>query len=149
MISFAWETGYDEFYEEAKELILAHWNEVGTHREVLPFNPRHDVYRHLEKLRLLEMLVARDAEKIVGYFFIIYAQHPRSITKIIANDDVVYADPKYRGEMLGYRLTKLALERAKRNAHIVAFRAKNGRTAFLRRLGFIPRDTICTMLGDL
>src|ERR1700743_3823161 len=121
MISFEGEKGYDKFFEEAEPLILSHWNEVGSHREILPFNPQHSVYRFLETAGRLFMLVARDEGRIIGYFFVIIAPHPRSITKTIANDDIVYASPEYRDQLLGYRLTKEALKFSRERAHVVNF----------------------------
>lgn len=149
MITFSWENNYDQFYAEAETLCKAHWNEVGSHRDVLPFNPRHEVYRHLSRTGTLKILVARDEKEMVGYFFLIFGPHPRSVEKTLAQDDIIYAKPEYRKHFLGFRLTKIAAETAQKHAHIVSFRAKGNRTAFLRRLGFLPRDTICTRIGDL
>jgi GNAT superfamily N-acetyltransferase len=149
MISFEWEKGYDRFYAEAEPLIRAHWNEVGTHRDILQLNPRHDAYRFLEKSGNLEMLVARCDGAIIGYFFLIFTQHPRDISKILAQDDIVYAKPEYRRQLLGFTLTKIALARAETRGFIVAFRAKDGRCSFLKRLGFSPRDVIWTKVSGV
>jgi hypothetical protein len=149
MIIISEETDYMKFYIEAQELILTHWEEVGTHRNVLSLNPNHEIYEHLERAGKLVILVARDSRlALIGYFTMIINTHPRDKTKIIAQDDAIYASKPYRKEFLGYKLTKAALEIAEARADIIAFRAKNGRNPFLLRLGFLPRDTIWTKVAE-
>lgn len=149
MITIAEEFDYKKFYAEAHGLILAHWEEVGTHKDILSLNPNHEVYLHLQKVNKLIILTARNSSgRMVGYFTMIINIHPRDKSKIIAQDDAIYAAPSYRKEFLGYKLTKAALEIAELRADIIAFRAKSGRNPFLRRLGFLPRDTIWTKIAE-
>ena len=145
MIKFSLELGYDNFWAEGKELIEAHWNEVGTHRDILTLNPQHEVYRILENQNQLEILTARHEGKMVGYFFLLFTNHPRDVTKILAHDDIIYIKPEFRKEWAGYKFLQFALERAiARGATIAAFTEKADRNGYLKRLGFSPKETIYT-----
>jgi len=147
MITYSWEPGYDKFYTEAKDLIAAHWNEVGSHRDILTLRPRHDVYRRLEDNGALEILVARDSGKMIGYFFLLFSPHPRDVEVVIAQDDIIYANPAYRREWVGYKLLKLAVSRAtERGALLASFHEKTSRKGggYLKRLGFAPKEVVWT-----
>lgn len=145
MITYAWERGYDAFWEEAHPLITAHWNEVGTHRDILTLNPRHDVYRKLESVNGLHILVARSdrtsdlllsdhssisADRnsdgpIIGYLFIIATSHPRDISARLVQDDIIYVRPEYRRFLVGFALLRRALLKARElDAKIVVFHTK-------------------------
>ena len=122
MIEFTIEPGYDKFWAEAEHLIVAHWNEVGNHRDVLTLNPRHEVYRALEVRGELDIIMAREDGVLKGYFFLLYTQHPRDVSVKMAMDDIMYLTPSARKNWAGYKMIKFALERAEaQGARIASF----------------------------
>jgi GNAT superfamily N-acetyltransferase len=140
-----WGLSYDDFYREAKELIEQHWEEVGSHKEILRLNPDHDRYKALELIGALHILTARIGGIIAGYFFVLITQHPRDKSKTLAADDIIYSAPQYRSMMLGPRLLREALRYiSEKNVDIVFFREKTRRKngGYLRRYGFEPHELV-------
>jgi GNAT superfamily N-acetyltransferase len=152
MISFNWEYGWDKFYNEAENLLRAHFTESASHKEILDFNNNHEAYRQLEKAGRLLILIVREEGAIVGYLTLITGPCPRDIAKTMIQDDIIYSVPRLRKKLIGYKMIAYALNFAKISGfRIAALRekaTKNGRArkgGFLRRLGFLPEATIWTI----
>ena len=150
-IGLTWDKTYDEFLNEALMLIVNHWHEVGSHRDVLRLNPDHNRYRQLELGGFLHILCATDRQKIVGYMFVMLLPHPRDKNAIIGRDDVFYVTPEYRRRGVGLLLLKEALRFLEEDTcDIVMFSEKVRRTAargarggtYLRRFGFAPQEVV-------
>lgn len=144
-ISYQWGMRYDAFISEAWPLIEAHWNEVGSHRDILSLDPDHERYRKLEQIGALHILTARHGKRLVGYFFVLTVQHPRDRGALAGHDDVIYVTPEYRPRFVGARLIEHALERLDNlGCNIVFFREKAWRHGggYLKRYGFSPHETV-------
>jgi hypothetical protein len=144
-VDLAWGARYAEFWWEAEPLAREHWKEVGTHNDILDFDPDHERYVALENIGMLHILTARDEGVLVGYFFVGILRHPHDRKCLIGTDMLVYCRPQYRRELLGplmYDAAEKKLEEL--GAHIVMFRKKahwNG-DGFLTRRGYGPQETI-------
>jgi GNAT superfamily N-acetyltransferase len=151
-IILEWETrGYAAFLEEAAPLISDHWEEVGSFREVLSLNPMHDAYIRLEKGGHFHILVARNEERMVGYFTLIIIPHPRDQTKLLGKEDAIYVKPEYRGSLIGYKMMKMGVDRMlEEGVSIAMYHEKShwqrvgvtGTKSFLERLGFEPHEIV-------
>lgn len=141
--TLSWGMPYDDFLAAAWPLIRAHWDEVGTHRDVLKLRPDHKRYRAMERLGLLHILTATSDDKLAGYLFIIIAAHPRDQNAMAARDDIFYVRPEFRRERLGVKLLIEALSYLEGRAHIVFFTEKARREGggYLERFGFHPVET--------
>lgn len=145
MIDLTWGTRYDDFIAEAWPLIRAHWNEVGSHRDVLRLDPDHERYRALEKVGALHILTARLDGKIIGYMFVLVTRHPRDRGAIAATDDVIYAAPQYRRHHVGAKMLREALRRVEElGVNIVFFREKAWRHGggYLERYRFHKQEMV-------
>ena len=108
---FALET-WDQFYEEGLVLLARHMEETKLHDEV-SVNMDMGLYKALWASGQLLLLTARDKEQMVGYFIIQIAQHNRSKTTLIAQEEGLYLAPEYRKGRNGMRLVQLGIEAAK------------------------------------
>lgn len=146
MLKLAWEPGYDRFYNEAKTMARKHWDEVGSHKEILDFNPDHNRYRALERADVLKILCARVDGKLIGYLLVLTMMHPRDIEASTASDDSIYVDPAYRKLMVGPKMIRMALKLFEdMGINLVFLRLRVWREqsdADMRRLGFEPHEVV-------
>lgn len=152
--TFEFAPSYDAFYCEAASMIAAHWDEVGSNREILKLNPDHHLYRNLEKVGALRILVARCDKEMAGYFTMMKMRHPRDVTVLIGKDDAIYAKPEYRRALLGKKLVEAGIEDLKRlGCQLIFFGEKVRRyldddaevlhhKSYLSRWGFKPQEVI-------
>ncbi len=142
-VSFTWNMPYDAFLADAREMISAHWAEVGSHRDVLHLDPDHDRYRALQRSGVLHILTASSGGALAGYLFVLIAPHPRDRQATVAKDDIFYVRPEFRRERVGVKLLIEALRYLEGRAHIVFFTEKARREGggYLERFGFEPQET--------
>lgn len=144
-ITLEWDNKYDRFLDEAADLIVAHWGEVGSFRPHLELRPHHEAYRKAEAGGNLHILTARYCGILVGYFFIVLSRHIRDSTKLMVTDDVIYVRPGYRRYGIGSMLIREGLRKAQElGATIVMFREKARRKGggYLRRFGMEPHEIV-------
>lgn len=140
--------GYAKFFQEIaiKGLLSEHWDEVGTHRDVLHLDPDHDRYIGLEKAGSLIILSARHHGVMVGYMILLFMRHPRDRSAMVMTDDAIYCLPAYRRSMLGPKLMDRAEALAESSGiHFMFFTEKfrrlvqaGNRGGYLKRRGFEP-----------
>lgn len=148
-ITLQWEVGgYDRWFDEALPLIVRHWNEVGTFRDVLHLRPDHSRYHRLEGLGGLHILTAKDSGEMVGYFTVLLTPHARDHTILVGSYDNLYVLPEYRRSRLGLRLHEEGMRKLiELGAHILMFgeRAAHSRKTgggYLKRYGFQKIETM-------
>jgi hypothetical protein len=151
-IRYAWGESYDAFRREAQPLIERHWNEVGSHRDILRLNIDHDRYLFLEKSKIFHLLTARDRGHLIGYFGVSVIPYPRDKDARLGVDEFIYAMPEYRRHYVGLEM----VERGEKylgelGCHIVAFREKvlGPNHGYLKHLGFEPQELVCTKILNL
>ena len=146
MIRYEWGMPYDEFAVRAAPLIQAHWDEVGSHRDILTLNPNHDRYRGAEKMGIMHLLTAWDGPRMAGYLIAFITAHSRDREATLgALNDVIYTVPEYRSRLVGYRMLQNALDLMdERKVNIAIFAEKVGRTSprLMKRLGFEPWEIV-------
>lgn len=71
--SFQIET-VEEWASESKELVRAHWQELGLDLD-LEIAPDHAKMRAMEELGMFKVLTVREGEKLVGYLLAVVAPH--------------------------------------------------------------------------
>lgn len=100
---YSWEP-IDRFIDEGVEdLLVLHWEEVANDKDIVPFAPDWERYRHMEKMKQFRALGAWRGGKLIGYnaFFTFAPYHYRRTSH--AMNDIIYVDPAERGEA-GIRL---------------------------------------------
>jgi GNAT superfamily N-acetyltransferase len=148
-ISYAWNEDYDAFRIEGKALIERHWNEVGSHRDILRLDVDHTRYVALQKAGVFHLLTARADGKLIGYFGVLITPHTRDRNALIGMDEFIYAAPDYRRDLVGWRMLKEGMKYlGEAGCHLIAFREKTRRRngGYLKRLGFQPAELVSTLV---
>lgn len=148
-ITLTWGARYDDFIMEAWPLIRAHWNEVGTHRNVLKLDPDHERYRKLEDAGILHILIARVDGKLAGYFFMLVTPHPRDRKATVGSDDIMYAVPAFRRHLIGPKMLGAVVDKMHElGVNVVMLREKAYRHGggYLQRYGLKPVETVYSMV---
>lgn len=99
---------YADFWREVEQMAGRHWNEVGSHRDVLRFLPDHAKYQAAEKMGQLTILTARAEGKLIGYLVVAVMGHLRDRSKRVMVEDLFYVEPMYRRYRVGPKLRDLA-----------------------------------------
>jgi GNAT superfamily N-acetyltransferase len=139
------------FFSECKALALAsdtkdaqamfgdHWEEIASKKHILVLDLDYEAYVKLIQAGCLEVVTARDDDKLVGYITIILSKHLHYKTVIVAKEDVHFVHRKYRGRMIGDGMLKEA-ERVveKRGAKLMFVHTKphSDHGALLEKIGY-------------
>jgi len=128
-------------------LLEAHREELATHKDIMPLEPRVDVYETMEAQGVLLSIVLEDEGQIVGYSVNFVLTNLHYGTCLMCQNDVLFLAPEYRKGTHGLKLITATVAAAKeRGAHIVAWHAKPGTALnkILPRLGYGVQDIMYT-----
>lgn len=97
---------------EAEPLLRRHWEEIAMDRDVVPLDPNWALYGQLEADGMLSITTARDPRievrgkdgALIGYVCYIVAPALHYQSLVVADCDIFWLAPEYRGRMLGARL---------------------------------------------
>lgn len=98
----------EDCLEELKPILKAHWEEVALNKDKIKLNPDYERYLALDKAGALHTVIARDNDKLIGYYISFISYHIHYADNIYAMNDVIYIDPSYRKGTVAYRLLKFA-----------------------------------------
>ena len=134
-----------DVYDEAKPLLLLHWQEIARNKGLLTLNP--DLHAYAACADKLLLITARCGGRLIGYFLWVLASHPHYKHVLTAEEDLHFLLPEYRRGMTGYNLLRAARDAAVAiGARLLTMREKVGHEhpALLRRLGFAQADIVYT-----
>lgn len=144
MISFQ-EERLSECLDEAKPLLVQHWEEIARNKEKIPLSPDYDRYFLLERAQKLCVCTARDDSKLVGYATYVYDRQI-NYPVLWAEANVLYLDPQSRRPRAAHRLLEFAEESLKRRGvRVMHSGVKNEHPALgrvLEALGHKPIETV-------
>lgn len=130
---------YSECVGESWLMLQAHYDEICTDKHVKPLDPDYERYEKLNELGMLRVFTVRDDGVMVGYFVSVVAPGLHYQQTMMALNDIMYLEPKYRGGTVGFRLVKLAVEDLKNlGADILTIHMKTDYPfrSLLNKLGF-------------
>lgn len=132
-----------EKIEECWDLLLAHREELTTHKHIMVLKPDVAKYKMLEDKGCLFTLALYDEDKIVGYSVNILNNNLHYSDLVVVQNDILYLHPEYRKGAWGVKLIRETERAAKeRGAKMVLFHGKEN-TAFsmlMPRLGYGVQD---------
>jgi GNAT superfamily N-acetyltransferase len=134
---------FRDAYEEARPLLLLHWEEIAKNKALLTINPDESLYQKANML----LVTARLEGRLVGYFLWFMIRHPHYKHVSVAEEDLHFLLPEHRRGMTGYLLMKAACQAAfDRGAQLLVSREKIGHEhpGIMKRLGFVPTDIVYT-----
>lgn len=147
MITFQEET-YSGIIDEIKPLLKLQWEEIGVFdRERIPLKPNWEWYQIIQDKKSLHIITVRDSQKLIGYYVSIITPHIHYKNTLVAENDIVYLDKKYRKGLTGYKLIKFAVEQLKSKVQVVilSMKAKQSFMPLADRLGFKLTDYKLTL----
>lgn len=132
-----------EKIEECWELLLAHREELTTHKHIMALKPDIGRYKALEDADRLITLALYDEDKIVGYSVNLLNNNLHYSDLVIMQNDILYIHPQYRKGTWGMKLIKETEHMAAaRGAKMVLFHGKENTSfsALMPRLGYGVQD---------
>lgn len=126
--------------QEIAPLAELEWEESGHPTETLCID--WDRYFHLEEQGVLKFFTARDGDRLVGYFVVIYVEPFTTKGSPVAVYDAVYVDREYRG--IGRKLFRFTEECIREDGiyRVVASSSvKNPIGKLLERMGYFEVET--------
>jgi hypothetical protein len=105
---------FNDYFEEAKDLLQKHYEEIAERTDVIKLDPDVDRYNALEQNGMLETHTIRDNGVLIGYslWFVSYNIHYKQ--SLVASSDVLYIAPNYRKGMIGVKFIKWTTEEIKK-----------------------------------
>ncbi|HEX9472508.1 MAG TPA: GNAT family N-acetyltransferase [Bradyrhizobium sp.] len=104
-LSIAWEPLAGLLDDGLADLVRAHWEEVGVHKDKMPLDVNWKKYQDQEDARVLRILAARLDDKLIGYSsFIVVGGHLHYWSTPHAHGDAIYVDKALRHTGAGIAL---------------------------------------------
>lgn len=105
---------FSSWIEEAKPLLIRHWEELALDKDRVPLNPQWERYAELEAAGALSTVTMRRNGALVGYsiMFVTPGLHYRDCLE--ARMDIFWISPEVRGRFGGVRLFKAVEAELKR-----------------------------------
>lgn len=102
------------FLSENMDVLRKHYEEIAERTDVIELNPNIPLYEELYSNGKLEVHVARDDGKCIGYHLWIVSLHLHYKKSLTAHSDVLFILPEYRKGMFGAKFIKWSLEEIKK-----------------------------------
>ncbi len=105
MITYQVES-WKEFSREAKELFVAHWEEVALNKEQIPLDVDYSSYELNDAQGSLHIVTVRKDGTLIGYHASIIKPHLHYVSSLTAYTDVYFLTPENRTGRTGIKLFK-------------------------------------------
>jgi len=144
------ESTVDELMQsgQAETLFAEHWDELASHKSILPLRPNVDHYRTLESTGMLLILTAWADEVMVGYSVNFMTPTPHFGGLLVVSNDLLFLSKPYRkGTGLGRALLKATEAHGlRRGGKLMMWLAKpESPLAWLMdKLGYVPQEMVFT-----
>lgn len=127
-------------------IVFQHWEEIARNKHIMVLNPDIERYQAIEDAGALLALFAYDGDEIIGYSVTVVSAHLHYINLGMAQNDVLYLLPRYRGASgVGIRLIR-ETERVARTlgADLMVWHAKDKSSLadILPRMGYQVQDIL-------
>ena len=98
---------------EIEPLLMEHWNEIASNKDIIKLNPDWREYARLDELNALRIYTARKDGELMGYFVIMVSRSLHYKDHLFANNDIVFLTKPARKGLTGLKLVKFAMESLK------------------------------------
>jgi L-amino acid N-acyltransferase YncA len=137
----AWET----YYRDCKNLWPEHYDEIAADKDRMPMRPDVATYRKLEAMGCLQIVVARDDGRMIGYVLSVIRPHMHYADVLCGYEDAYFLTKAHRRGMVGVKLLREAVEQMRRvGVRRVFFMTKvaHDMSLIFERMGFIRTDVV-------
>ena len=106
---------YSTAFEEARELLVEHWEEIALNKDKIRLAIDEDRYRDLAEKGILHIVTVRDANiqkwaydpgKLIGYHVALIVPHLHYKNDLHGFTDIFFIHPDYRKGRIGINLFK-------------------------------------------
>lgn len=143
-VTFAVET-FEQIWPDVQPFLPYHYDEIAKDKQVMRLDPDAELYREKSANGQMLFVAARDHGVLFGYFAWFLHPHPHYKQLTVAQSDVYYLSPLYRGQGYGQDLFRAARDFAKAAGAQYCFistKVGHDHPALMARLGLKPRDLI-------
>lgn len=95
MITYQLES-FDQYYQEAKELLERHWSEVALNKGEIPLEVDVATYRQFDEAGIMHIVTVREDGKLIGYHASLVKTHLHYASSLTAFTDVYFIAPEKR-----------------------------------------------------
>lgn len=105
-VTYQREPWSDALRDEAMPLLLRHWEEIALDKEMVPLDPKWEMYSMMERSGMLTITTARLDGTLIGYVshFVVPNLHYASLK--IADNDLFWLAPEHRNSRIGITLLR-------------------------------------------
>lgn len=95
---------FEDCFDEAADLVNAHYQEIATNKEMIPLDPNRERYQKLQDAGELHIVTVRADGKIIGYHATLVQTHLHYKSTLMGFTDLYYLDPDYRKSNVGRKM---------------------------------------------
>lgn len=134
-----------EVVQEVQPLLIAHYEELTLHKDIVKLDPQWDQYALLEKMERFTVFTARDGGALVGYSAYFVNRHIHYAGLVHASNDVFYIDPAHRRGTTALRFLRHCEEQLRaQGVKKLMYHCKpsNNFAPILHRLGYADEEVM-------
>lgn len=136
---------FKDCIDEAKPLLMKHWDEVACDKENVPLNPDYDQYQRLCDAGVLHIVTARDDGVLVGYASWLVAVNLHYKQLVFGEIDIFFLSAECRRGLVGYKLLSKSDEYLASigvNKIVSKDKIAHGLGPIFKRLGYEAIETV-------
>lgn len=133
---------------ECDELWREHYDELALRKSHMQMKPDEEAYRALDQLGILDIVVARDGPRMVGYVISVVRRHMHYADVLVGYEDAYFLAKSHRHGLTGLRLLQawVAAMRARKVALLFAMtKPWLDMSPLFKRLGFTLSDLMYSL----
>lgn len=140
------------YYRDCQELWPEHYDEIAVQKDRMPMRPDVAAYEAMDRAGMLQIVVARDDGRMVGYVVSIIRPHLHYADVLSGYEDAYFLTKSHRKGMIGIKLIREAIRHMQaRGVRKCWFSTKlaHDMGRIFERLGFSRTDVTYSMwIGD-
>jgi L-amino acid N-acyltransferase YncA len=151
VITYALEP-WEQYFRECQALWEEHYAEIAVDKDRMPMRPDIATYRALEARGQLQIVVARDDGRMIGYILSVIRPHLHYADVLTGYEDAYFLTKPHRRGMTGVNLIREAVRHMKAAGVRKVFfmtKAALDMGRIFERLGFTKTDIVYSKwIGD-
>ena len=144
MITYTLEP-WDTYYRDCQALWPEHWCEIAVDKDRMPMRPDVANYQALEAAGKLQIVVARDDGRMVGYVLSVIRPHLHYADVLCGFEDAYFLSKTHRRGMVGVKLLREAVRHMQAVGAQKAFfmtKVALDMGSLFERMGFTRTDVV-------
>lgn len=143
---------WDAYYRDCQALWPEHYAEIAVQKDRMPMRPDVEAYQALERAGMLQIVVAREDGRMIGYVLSVIRAHLHYADVLCGFEDAYFLTKAHRKGFVGVKLLREAVEQMRRAGVRKAFfmtKVAHDAGAIFERMGFTRSDIVYSgWIGD-